>query len=96
LIYRGYFVWVLAPWLGTVGALVAITAAFGIGHAYQGLKGILKTTAAGAVMALILVATGSLVPGMIVHAIIDAGSGAVGGAAFEEHGDPSAEDSVAA
>ena len=78
LLYRGYLTWFLAPWLGTPGAFVAVVVLFGIGHAYQGRKGAIRATLAGAVMAAIVLATGWLVPAMIVHALVDAGSGTVG------------------
>ena len=78
LLYRGYLPWFFAPWLGRVGAMTAVVAAFGIGHAYQGRKGAIRATVAGAVMAAIVLATGSLVPAMIAHALIDIGGGTVG------------------
>jgi membrane protease YdiL (CAAX protease family) len=78
LLYRGYLTWFLTPWLGTPGAFAAVVALFGIGHAYQGRKGAIKATAAGAVMTLMVGVTGWLVPAMIVHALVDAGSGTLG------------------
>ena len=77
-LYRGYLAWFFAPWLGGIGAMIAVVAIFGISHAYQGWKGAVKATIAGAVMAAIVLATGSLIPAMIVHALIDAGGGTVG------------------
>ena len=64
-----------------LGAMIAVVAIFGISHAYQGWKGAVKATIAGAVMAAIVLATGSLIPAMIVHALIDAGGGTVGNGA---------------
>ena len=78
LLYRGYLTWVLTPWLGYLGAMLGATLLFGLGHAYQGRKGAMRATLAGAVMAAIVLATGWLVPAMIVHAMVDAGSGTVG------------------
>jgi len=78
LLYRGYLVWFVAPWLGQVGAMAAIVAVFGISHAYQGRKGAVRATLAGAVMATIVLTSGSLIPAMIVHALIDSGGGTVG------------------
>lgn len=78
LLYRGYLPWFFAPWLGEVGAMVLVVAMFGIGHAYQGRKGAIKATLAGAVMAAIVLATGSLIPAMIVHALVDIGGGTLG------------------
>ena len=77
LLYRGYLAWFLAPWLGDIGGMVAVVIAFGLGHSYQGRRGAIKATLAGAVMAAIVLATGSLIPAMIIHALVDAGSGTV-------------------
>lgn len=78
LLYRGYLVWFFAPWVGTVGAMTAVVVLFGVGHAYQGPKGAVRATIAGAVMGAIVLATGSLIPAMLVHALIDIGGGTVG------------------
>ena len=84
LLYRGYLVWVLQPWLGTMGAMAASIVLFGLGHGYQGKKHFVKATLAGAVMGAIVLVTGWLVPAMIVHALIDVGSGAVGYAVLRQ------------
>jgi membrane protease YdiL (CAAX protease family) len=78
LLYRGYLVWFFAPWLGVIGGMALVVLVFGVSHAYQGRKGAIRATLAGAVMALIVLATGSLIPAMIVHALIDIGGGIVG------------------
>jgi membrane protease YdiL (CAAX protease family) len=78
LLYRGYLVWFFAPWLGRMGAMAFAVAIFGVSHAYQGRKGAIRATIAGAVMAAIVLATDSLIPAMIVHGLIDVGGGTVG------------------
>ena len=78
LLYRGYLVWCVAPWLGQLGGMAAIVLAFGVSHAYQGRKGAMRATLAGLVMAVIVLTSGSLIPAMIVHALIDIGGGTVG------------------
>ena len=78
LLYRGYLAWFFTPWLGGTWAMVAVVVLFGIGHAYQGRTGAVRATLAGAVMAVVVLATNWLVPAMIIHAMIDAGSGTVG------------------
>ena len=78
LLYRGYLPWFFAPWLGQVGAMAAVVVAFGISHLYQGRKGAIRATIAGAVMASIVLISGSLIPAMIAHALIDIGGGTVG------------------
>jgi membrane protease YdiL (CAAX protease family) len=78
LLYRGYLPWLFAPWLGRVGALLFVAVIFGASHLYQGRQGAIRATVAGVVMVGILLATSSLIPGMIVHAVIDVGGGTTG------------------
>jgi membrane protease YdiL (CAAX protease family) len=78
LLYRGYLTWFFTPSLGQVGSLAFVVAIFGISHAYQGRTGTIRATIAGAVMSAIVLATDSLIPAMIVHALIDIGGGTVG------------------
>jgi membrane protease YdiL (CAAX protease family) len=78
LLYRGYLVWVLQPFLGLGGAVVASVVLFGAAHAYQGRAGAIKATIAGAVMGVIVVACGWVVPAMLVHALVDLSAGVVG------------------
>ena len=78
LLYRGYLVWVLQPWLGLIGAALASVVLFGLGHGYQGRNGLVRATLAGAVMATVVLVTHWLVPAMVVHAVIDASAGMVG------------------
>ncbi|MFN8570973.1 MAG: CPBP family intramembrane glutamic endopeptidase [Gemmatimonadaceae bacterium] len=82
LLYRGYLPAVLAPWLTWWGAALLALVAFGLGHAYQGRAGVLKTTVAGAFFVGVVALTGSLVPAMALHALVDIGSGASVGAAY--------------
>ena len=77
LLYRGYLPWFFAPWLGSVGAMALVVVLFGIGHAYQGRSGTVRATLAGAFMAALVLVSNSLIPAMIVHALIDIGSGTV-------------------
>ena len=78
LLFRGYLPWFFAPWLGSVGAMALVVIIFGLTHAYQGRSGVVNATLAGAFMAALVLVTDSLVPAMIVHALIDIGSGTVG------------------
>ncbi|HEY2377879.1 MAG TPA: CPBP family intramembrane glutamic endopeptidase [Gemmatimonadaceae bacterium] len=78
LLYRGYLPWLFAPWLGRVGALLFVAALFGAGHLYQGWRGAIRATLVGVFMVTIVLATSSVIPAMIVHALIDIGGGAVG------------------
>lgn len=84
LLYRGFVVWALAPWLGLWGAAAASVAGFGIAHAYLGRTGVLRATLAGVVFGAAALALGSLYPGMLLHAALDMGAGAVGYALLHE------------
>ena len=78
LLYRGYLVWFFAPFIGYTAAMALMVVFFGIGHGYQGREGAIRATLFGAVMAALVMLSGSIIPAMIVHALVDIGSGAVG------------------
>jgi membrane protease YdiL (CAAX protease family) len=75
LLYRGFGLaalrWV-APDLGTPALIVITGTAFGLAHLYQGRVGVIATGLLGAYFAWIVIATGSLVPVIILHALLDA------------------------
>jgi membrane protease YdiL (CAAX protease family) len=75
LIYRGFVVWALAPALGLYGAAATSVIIFGISHMYQGRAGTIRATLTGAVLAALALATHSVIPGMVLHAIVDLASG---------------------
>ena len=75
LLYRGFLTWAFRPWLGLWGAALASTVCFGLAHAYQGRTGPIRAGAIGAVFALVAIVTGSIVPGMVLHALLDLYSG---------------------
>ncbi len=67
-LYRGYALNVIAQLTGrVVDGFVLSTIAFGLAHAYQGIRGILGTTIIGALFAAIYLLTGSLWPCIIGH-----------------------------
>ncbi len=75
LLYRGYLLWYLVRWLDVVPAVALSSLIFGIGHSYQGVKGIVTTGLVGVLMAAIYLISGSLWPAMAVHALIDMHAG---------------------
>jgi membrane protease YdiL (CAAX protease family) len=76
LVFRGYLIPVLAVASGsTVVAAVVSSAVFGVLHAYQRPAGAARAAMLGALLAAPLLATGSVIPGMIAHAAIDLLSG---------------------
>jgi membrane protease YdiL (CAAX protease family) len=78
LLYRGFLTWVLGAYVGVPAALLLVAVGFGLAHAYQGRRGMLKTAAVGLVLGAIVLASGWLVPAMISHALVDIGAGVLG------------------
>jgi membrane protease YdiL (CAAX protease family) len=76
-LFRGYLIHALAPLLSWWGAAGLALIPFGLLHGYQGRDGVIKTTIVGAFMTLVVVATRSLIPAMVLHALIDIGGGVV-------------------
>lgn len=74
LIYRGFgiaylrWLWPTAP---RSALIVIAAAAFGAGHLYQRFRGIALTGLVGAYLAWLVLSTGSLLPAMVIHALID-------------------------
>jgi membrane protease YdiL (CAAX protease family) len=74
IVFRGFgFAYVRFIWPGvTDGWLIVITSVvFGLAHLYQGPRGVVLTGLAGAVFASMTVTTGSLLPAIAVHAMVD-------------------------
>ena len=77
IMFRGYLVWILTPALGVWGAAVVSTTIFGLAHSYQGIRFMPRAFGAGVMMQLLALLTGSVLPGIVLHALIDLGSGYV-------------------
>jgi len=90
LLFRGYLVWLLTPWLGVYGAALASVVSFGLAHSYQGIAFAPRAFAAGVVMALLALVTGSVIPGMLLHAAVDLGGGYAAYLALAEEGEGAA------
>jgi uncharacterized protein len=74
LIFRGFLFYYLSFWFPHVNSLecVLITSVFfGVGHLYQGWKGVLSTGLAGLILAVFYVLSGNLLLPMVVHAVVD-------------------------
>lgn len=74
-LYRGYLPWLFAHFMPVAAAFAMATVAFGLGHVYQGVSGIVKTTVIGAIMAGLTYASGSLLPAIVLHVALDAVNG---------------------
>ena len=83
-LFRGYFIWALAPWLGWWGAAALSVALFASGHAYQGWNGALRTGVVGTLFTLVVAILNSLWPAIMLHALIDLGAGVMAWLALRE------------
>lgn len=75
ILYRGYLPWLLGLAMPSLAAFAVSSAVFGLGHAYQGRSGVLKTGAVGLVMSLLTWSSGTIVPAVVLHVAIDAING---------------------
>lgn len=74
ILYRGFLIRFLhagAPTLPILAALAASSVAFGLSHAYQGLRGMVTTMVAGFLMGALFLLSGSLAAVMALHALMD-------------------------
>jgi len=71
LLFRGYLMWLLTPYIGIIGAMVVSSALFGLNHIYQGWSGVLNTSLLGLVFAFVYWLTGSLWTVIVLHLLID-------------------------
>ena len=83
-LFRGYFIWGFAPWLGWWGAAALSLLIFAGWHAYQGWNGVFRTGIFGAIYTLTVAAFDSLWPAIALHALTDIGSGAMAWLALRE------------
>jgi membrane protease YdiL (CAAX protease family) len=74
-LFRGFFGFYTYPWMPLWVAAIVGSALFGFAHLYQGPRGMLRTGAAGLILWGCYLATGSILPGMVLHAAIDVRSG---------------------
>jgi membrane protease YdiL (CAAX protease family) len=75
IVYRGYLLAYFDGLVGPAGAVLASTFLFGLGHAYQGAAGIVRTGIVGLLCAGAYVVTGNLLAPMLLHVVTDATSG---------------------
>jgi len=74
-LFRGYLAWVAGLLLPFPVAPAAQALVFGLCHAYQGWRGIVMTTFAGAFLTAVVLVTGSLWPSIVIHALMDLHAG---------------------
>jgi membrane protease YdiL (CAAX protease family) len=78
ILFRGFLLTIIAHVTGLVIAVPVAALLFGLSHAYQGRTGILKTGLVGLVLTFIVLGSGSLLPGIVLHIGLDLSSGDVG------------------
>jgi len=93
LLFRGYLLWVAGQVMPFPLAAAAQALVFGLCHAYQGGRGIVLTTFAGAFLTGVVLVAGSLPPAMLIHALMDLHAGDLARRVFPP--DPPAEDVAA-
>ena len=74
-LFRGFLLWYAAHWMPFTLACIAQAIVFGVCHAYQGPRGVLLTTLAGAFFTGVLLVAGSIWPAMLIHALMDLHAG---------------------
>jgi membrane protease YdiL (CAAX protease family) len=71
-LYRGFMFAVLQNlFRSTIAALLLSSIFFGVGHLYQGRRGMFMTFLLGVIFAMARVYTGSLLPAAIAHFVVD-------------------------
>jgi membrane protease YdiL (CAAX protease family) len=92
-IFRGYLIWLLQSMLGLWGAAAVSVVVFAAAHAYQGAKGALAVGIVGSLLTLVVLVSGSLVPAIAAHVLIDVGEGLVAWLALRDVQTPRDRDS---
>ncbi|WP_412546863.1 CPBP family intramembrane glutamic endopeptidase [Maricaulis sp. MIT060901] len=92
IIFRGFLIGVFALWMPVPAAAALAVVIFILGHAYQGVAGMLRIVPISIGLTLVFLLSGSLWPGIILHALADL----VGGAVFQILNANEEEDQAAA
>ncbi len=74
-LFRGFLLWYMAQWMPLLLAALLQGVAFGVGHAYQGARGIMLTGVAGLFFTGVRLVAVSLWPAMLIHALMDLHAG---------------------
>jgi membrane protease YdiL (CAAX protease family) len=75
---RGFLLALVAHFTGVMLAAPIAAVIFGLGHAYQGSEGIVRTTLFGLIATIIVLVSGSLLPAILLHVVIDLVAGDLG------------------
>jgi membrane protease YdiL (CAAX protease family) len=77
-LFRGFLIWILAPLLGWWGGAAVSVVVFATGHAYQGKEGLVRSSGAAVLFTFMFWFTGSIWPGILIHALVDIVGGTIG------------------
>ena len=75
LLYRGFMIFYVSRFTNLFVAAAIVSVIFGIGHIYQGRRGVVLTAVAGAFFAAVYLISGSLFVAIVLHALMDVHSG---------------------
>ncbi len=75
LLYRGFMIFYVSRFTNLFAAAAIVSVIFGIGHLYQGRRGVVLTAFAGAFFAAVYLVSGSLFVAMLLHVLMDLHSG---------------------
>ena len=70
LVYRGFLMFLIAyyaPHLTNGMAVLIVSAVFGLGHVYQGWRGVTSTGLSGLILTILYVASGSILLPAVIH-----------------------------
>ena len=71
IVFRGFVLWYLSLLMPLWGAVLVSSVAFGLGHSYQGLGGMLRTGLVGLALGIFYVVSGSIWLPIIAHVLLD-------------------------
>lgn len=77
-LFRGFLMWLMAAWTDLALAVIISSVLFGCAHIYLGAAHVPKTAIVGLLFALVVVASGSLWPAIVIHAAVDLNAGEIG------------------
>jgi membrane protease YdiL (CAAX protease family) len=88
IVCRGFMMGFLTMRIGVIPAVILSSILFGFAHLYLGMKHVIRTAIIGLAFALIVLASGSLWPAIVIHSIFDLLAGDLAIRAFRQR-DPS-------
>lgn len=75
ILFRGFLLWLFALFMPWWAAGLAQAVLFGVGHAYQGPRGVMLTMFVGFFLTAVVWVSGSLWPAIVIHALMDLHAG---------------------